>query len=673
MQKNILNRTIFHLCLIVVFSLIAYSNTFESPFHFDDEPVIVQNPIIKDLHYFTQPSSAKDFKGHFEYNTFKIRYIGYLTFALNYKLHGLNVTGYHLVNLSVHICTSLLLYFFILLTFKTPSFHSSAIKDYAKHIALFTALLFACHPLQTQAVTYIWQRVTSLCTLFYLLSIVAYIKWRLLSQSAESRTQGVEGKEKKNFFPAPGHAMLYLLSLIFAILAMKTKEIAFTLPMVIILYEFSFFRAHMRKKLFFLLPILLTLIIIPVSIMETNIPLGDMLSDMSDKTRLLTDIPREVYILTQMRVVTTYIRLIFLPVNQNLDYDYPIYHSFLTPSVLLSCLFLLSIFGVGLYLLYISHIRVKGRAQSLKTEKAVSFPPSHLAPVASDLLPCYRLIGFGILWFFIALSVESSVIPIADVIFEHRMYLPSVGVFIALTTAIFMVIDRWKAYARVITLMFVIIIMVLTGATYARNTVWKDKITLWQDVVNKSPNKTRGYDNLGHAYEAKGLINNAIEHYQIAIELDPYNSNAHYNLAHVFQMQGLIDNAIRYYQNAIRFNPTYINAYINLGSAYASQGFTDKAIEHFLMAIKLKPDYPKAHYNLGRAYMFKGLLNKAIEEYLLAIKFNPYYLKAHHNLGIAYKSQGKTELAIRTFNNTLRLRPGWELPLKELAEISKDR
>jgi hypothetical protein len=185
------NRPSLHILLIILLSLIAYSNTFNSSFHFDDASVIVENPIIKDLRYFAQPSSARDFRDTFEYHTFKQRYIGYLTFALNYRLHGLNVTGYHFVNIFIHICASLLLYFFIMLTFKTPALHNSAIRNYAGHIALFTALLFACHPLQTQAVTYIWQRVTSLSTMLYLLSLVAYIKWRLLSQSEKSIEHGV--------------------------------------------------------------------------------------------------------------------------------------------------------------------------------------------------------------------------------------------------------------------------------------------------------------------------------------------------------------------------------------------------------------------------------------------------------------------------------------------------
>jgi hypothetical protein len=178
-KKSLFQKTFTHLILIVILGLIAYSNTFHVPFHFDDKPVIDKNPIIKDLQYFTEPSKAKEFKGRFEYNTFKRRYIGYLTFALDYRIHGLDNTGYHIVNIFIHICTALLVYLFITITFETPRLRTSGLRDYSRQIAFFTALVFACHPVQTQAVTYIWQRVSSLSTMLYVLSLVAYVKWRL--------------------------------------------------------------------------------------------------------------------------------------------------------------------------------------------------------------------------------------------------------------------------------------------------------------------------------------------------------------------------------------------------------------------------------------------------------------------------------------------------------------
>jgi tetratricopeptide (TPR) repeat protein len=704
--------TSLHILLIILLSLLAYSNTFESSFHFDDDPAIVKNPIIKDLRYFAEPSSARDFRGNFEYKTFKRRYIGYLSFALNYRLHGLNVTGYHIVNLFIHICTSLLLYFFTMLTFKTPFLRSSKIREYKRGIALFIALLFACHPLQTQAVTYIWQRITSLSTLFYLLSLVAYIKWRLLSQSAEVRAQTAEIKEKKTSFPAPGRAMLYLLSLASAVLAIKTKEIAFMLPVMLTLYEFIFFRGKIQKRVLYLVPFLVTMLIIPLTLISIDKPVGELIGDIDETVKGHTPLSRGEYLLAEFRVLVTYLRLIFLPVNQNLDYHYPRFYSFFNIEVFLSFVFLSFILGLSVYLLF----RYRETA------------------------PHTRIISFGIIWFFVNLLLESSIIPLHNVIYEHRMYLPSVGIFLALSIVIFMVIEKWKAYARLITVMLAVIITVLTGATYARNSVWKDELTLWQDVVNKSPNKVRGYnslcveytsrnllnkaieqclaaisydpkyymayhnlgmayhllgsidmaikyyqiaiklktdvpethDNLGNAYKSKGLIDKAIEEYQIALELEP-RAVSHNDLCSAYIYKGLYRMAIEQCLTAVNLNPSDYMAYHNLGNAYEIQGLTDMAIEQYLMSIKLNPDNPKAHHNLGVAYKHKGLLNKAIGQYLLAIKFEPDYASAYHNLGVAYESQGKTELAIRAYNNALSLRPGWELPRKDLEEIRKER
>jgi hypothetical protein len=180
MEKCILHRSLLPIVLTVLLSLFAYSNTFRVPFQFDDKPVIVENPIIKDLRYFATPSEAKVFTEHFGYHTFRSRYIGYLTFALNYRLHGLDVRGYHILNLLIHISTAVLVYFLIILTFQTPFLRESQMRESCRYIALFASLLFACHPVQTEAVTYIWQRVASLAAMFYVLSIVMYIKARLL-------------------------------------------------------------------------------------------------------------------------------------------------------------------------------------------------------------------------------------------------------------------------------------------------------------------------------------------------------------------------------------------------------------------------------------------------------------------------------------------------------------
>jgi hypothetical protein len=509
-SKNaLIHKPLFHVLLILLLSLLAYANTFHVPFHFDDKPVIVENPIIKDLQYFTSPSKAKVFTEPFGYPTFRSRYIGYLTFALNYRIHGLDTTGYHIFNISVHIINALLVYLIVTLTFRTPFLKDSRLRNYSNEIAFFTGVLFVCHPVQTQAVTYIWQRVASLATFFFLLSMVTYIKWRLLC--IQQHITQSDSVLKKVFHP------FYLICIVSAICAMKTKEIAFMLPLSVTLYEFIFFQGKTRKRVLYLIPLLLTILIIPLRLINIDKPLGDLIRE----TKGFTTLSREAYFLTSFRVVVTYIRLLFLPIHQNLDYDYPTYYSFFNIEVVISFLFLLLIFGTGIFLLY----RYRHTA-------------SHV-----------RLISFGIFWFFINLLLESSIIPFNNVIYEHRMYLPSIGGFLALSASLFILVeklkDRWKGIGSAVVGMLAVIVVVLTGTTYARNSVWEDELTLWQDVVTKSPDKARVHNALGTSYMREGLTDKAIEHFRYAIQLSPLYAKAHYNLGIAYGEKGWNEEAYR--------------------------------------------------------------------------------------------------------------------------------
>ncbi len=614
--EDILHRARLHILLIILLSLLAYSNTFNSSFHFDDEAAIVNNPIIKDLSYFITPSKAETFKGIFHYDVLRNRYITLLSFALNYRVHRLNVAGYHLINLFIHISTAILLYSFILLSFKTPYLQNSSIRNYSRHIAVFTALLFATHPIQTQAVTYIWQRATSLVSMFYLLSLVMYIKYRL---------------QTKRWY--------YLASLVLAILAMKTKEIAFMLPVSIVLYEFIFFKGTLQRRILYLIPLILTMLIIPLTLIDITKPLGELIGDASEATVGASTLTRWQYLMTSLRVVVTYIRLLFLPVNQNLDYDYPVYNSFLNIDVFLSFVFLVMIFGLNVYIFF----RYR------------------------DSLPPIRLISFGVIWFFMNLSLESSIIPLNNVIFEHRLYLPSMGIFLAVCTFFFVLIekfkDNFKVYKTVVSaFVVVVVVVVLTGASYTRNMVWKDEITLWEDVVSKSPKKVRGYNNLGNAYLSDNFTEKAIKQYKTAIELDWNHANAHNNLGKAYQSLGLLDMAVKEYKIAIELNPDLSSAYNNLGYALKEKGFIDEAIEYYQQAIRLDPLLIKAHYNLGYAYKSKGLIEKAIKHYQIAIKLDNTIPEIHNNLGNAYRSNGLIDKAIEEYKIAIKLAPPYSEP-----------
>lgn len=611
---------IVHLLIIVVAVLIGYSNSFHVPFVFDDHANIVDNPIIKDLDNFTSGGKG--------YQSTPRRFIGYLTFALNYHFGGLDVTGYHIVNLAIHCLNAVLVYLLAALILKTPNVRMAIPEaEGKKGIALLSALLFALHPVQTQAVTYIVQRLASLATLFYLLSVVMYIKARLLTQIP------VEGGHRKDTNRSVLVIVYYLSSLFSAILAMSTKEISFTLPLVIALYEIVFVNnSPIRQRALFLIPILMTLIIIPISIMGADIPVQNILADIGERTRVQTTLPRWDYLLTEMRVITTYIRLLFLPINQNIDYDYQIYHSFFEPAVFLSFIFLVTLMGSAVYIICRS-----------RNQFSIS-----------------RITAFGVLWFFITMSVESGFIPIVDVIFEHRVYLPSIGACIAISTSAWLVHkkieSKWPPVRNIYGPAIGLAAITLLVATYARNSIWTDKVKLWEDSVSKSP-KADGYISLGLAYKEKNEIFAAIEAYGKAIALAPNDSRIYVDLAVAYSKAGHIDKAIEANRKAIFLNPAGFEAYNNLGELHYKKGRIDDALKEYLHAVSLNPDSAQTHNNLGAAYWSQGLFDKAIEHYNIAIKLKPDFADAYNNLGIALGSKGMLDSAIEKFQLAIKLKP----------------
>lgn len=625
---GLLGRAITHSILIALLGFIAYSNTFHVPFMFDDEPSIPENPVIKNIGNFFSNATG------YEYNP--RRFIGYLTIAMNYALGGSGVTGYHIFNLAVHVANALSVYALIVLTFRTPYMRNSSLSLSCRPIAFFVAALFVVHPIQTEAVTYIVQRFTSLATLFYLLSLVMYSKWRLIQEQMEAKVEAQkvskgEKKEEKGFLISifASTSTRYLLSIIFAVLAMKTKENAFTLPIIVALYEFFFFELPIRKRLPFLVPILATLLIIPLSLVNVDRPLGETLSDVSEITKVQTDISRWDYLMTQFRVIVTYVRLLVFPVNQNLDYDYPIYRSLSSPAVFLSFLFLISLFAFGVYL-----FRRSARDDS---EDGSGF----------------RLVSFGIIWFFVTLSVESSIIPIVDVIFEHRAYLPSVGFLSAFVAGVMILRGRLKHekpfVIKAVAPLLVVIVFLFGQATFSRNMMWNDPVIFWKDVVKKSPAKARAIYNLGQVYDVRGAFEEAAGLYRTAIGLNPYLVHPYNNLGNIYEKQGRIEEAIWLYKQAIELAPKDAIARANLGAVYAKQGRHAEAITELMRAIQIKPDYAIAHNNLGNVYYERGYLDDAVHEYRAAIEAKGDFSGAYNNLGLVYAKQGFLGEAAQAF------------------------
>jgi Flp pilus assembly protein TadD len=368
------------------------------------------------------------------------------------------------------------------------------------------------------------------------------------------------------------------------------------------------------------------LAVIPASTFGLHKSLGELLSDVAD-VRLLSELSRLDYLRTQLTVVVRYLGLLLLPVGQNLDYDYPVYRSFLEPRVALSALLLLALGALAL--------------------AAWGGPVTRWTRRTLD--PASRLGAFGLVWFFVALSVESSVIPIADLIFEHRVYLPSVGFFLAAASLGALAAHRLApARAAAATLAAGILVSVLLGAaTLARNAVWSTELTLWTDVVAKSPRKSRSRDNLGLALAHRRREAEAIVQFREAIRLDPKNVRAWNNLGVALVKTGRRAESAAALVAALHVDPEHAEALYNLGRLYLDDGRYAEAAALFQRAIRHRRDYPDAYANLGVAWNQLGRHAETIrllEEAADAVRGSA---EAHFNLGVAYVLSGDGRAAER--------------------------
>lgn len=600
-----------HFLLILVAGFVVYFNSINVPFMFDDYDCLVKNPVIRSFDCFPDTQKVFDYAIVQDLkNNLVLRPVAYFTFAVNYALHGLDLFGYHMVNLLLHIGCGMLVYYFFAQLTATPAMMDEdktgtvACANNPGYLPLFAALMFVCHPIQTQAVTYIIQRFVPLATFFYLAALVLYIEFRRASTPMS-------------------RVWMYLFSLTAAVLAMESKEIAFTLPVIISLVEFMFFREAFVSRVVKLVPFLLTMAIIPVKLMQLSPPVSPGKDESVSSAINLVNfggISSWDYLITQFGVITTYIRLLFLPIGQNLDYDYPLQQSFFKLDVLLPFALLLMIVGTGFYLLN-----------------------------RSGENRLYKIIAFGIFWFFITLSVESSIVPIADLIFEQRAYLPSVGFFISFLAGAALIFKSLTsnsiAPSKIAIFLLLLMIVSLSTATIARNMVWQDDVAFWNDVVKKSPNKARAYRWLGgallqrskHIPDDKNMLEDivllktesekqilaAINAFKEAIRIDPKNPFAHRQLAEALMLQKNYDEALRSLSKATELQPTSPIPYTMRGELFESKKDVARARQEYLKAIKIDPSYHVPHVKLADIYVKEGNVQAAIKELEFVMKIYP--------------------------------------------------
>jgi hypothetical protein len=593
------NRRLTEIALIILAGAVVYANSLHVQFVLDDYAGISFHGPREFLQILLHGGSRR---------------VVDLTIALNYHMHGLQVVGYHLVNLVVHLSAALTLYFLLVssLTALRQTFPDQSPDEIEtgfidRFVPLAVALLFVLHPLQTQAVTYIIQRYTSLATLFYLLSALFFIRARLTFERSGT-----------HMYPI----LLGGLSLLAAFLAFGSKQTATTLPLMLLTLEITLFRGRLLNRRFYIAGGALALLATGVLLTTWHDrPLDDAFAILNNATAEDRYVGRTTYFLTQVRVVATYLRLLCLPLGQSLFYDYPVYKTLFSLPVIAALTLHISLIAAAVLL-----FRKSGR--NLRTG---SYRQGELQ----------RLAALGVAWFYIAMIVESSIFPITDIIFEHRVYLPSVGFFLATATGTaYLVRNRKVAWALLVT-----VSLALGGLTIARNNLWRDTLTLWQYTVRKAPNRYLAVANLAGVYLERNRPDLAVPAYVRAIELNPgLHISVQMRLGEALQRLHL-------YDGRFTIGREYFRAVQPGGSG--GQDFGNFGKQGGVL-----------FNNLGLAYEHLGKVDLAKKAYRDALWANPDYELAWYNLGMLAKQAGDGGLAVKALMELKRLSP----PLAEQLE-----
>jgi len=452
-------------------ALLAYVRSFAVPFQFDDFDQIVSNPAMQ------APTLAAVFAWG------RARVIPFATLVLDYQIGGEATFGYHVVSFAVHLLTTFFVFRLALALGDTPRLRGTWFAERRLALATAAALIFACHPIQVQAVTYIVQRATSVAAMFYVGSVFFYVVGRNCGLAA-----------------GRGGVAAYVTALLFALAAFLSKENTATLPFAIVLTEVVFYGGLTRRVAMRLVPFVAFVAVIPLAWAllwphpaDESLPVR--LELLTHRMALAVDSAArsspEEYFLTQCLVIPRYLWLVLFPSGFNVDHDVPVARAFST-SIAAGLALLAGLLAFGLY-----------------------------------TVRRWPLVGFGLLWMFLTLAVESSFIPIADVMMEHRMYLPMVGVALVLGTGFAWMVTQAPRAAFVAGGVLAMALVVLTAA---RNEVWRSPLALWQDALAKSPGKARVHLNVGTILHQEGRLKEAIPYYCKALELEPENKLARANL-----------------------------------------------------------------------------------------------------------------------------------------------
>ena len=566
------------LALICVCGVIIYFATVHSPFIYDDAHAIEDNPYIKNLSKFQQMVGVQ--------NIFN-RSILLFTFSVNHAIGQLDVFGYHLINLMLHLCVGIMLYF---LTMELLTIENPALTPTFQRLPLAVSLIHIFNPINVESVTYLSSRSSVLVTLFYLSSFYLFIRF-------------VNSKEKKKKWKNI-HYPIVIFFLFY--LGLGTKEIIVTLPIIAVLYLW----VHSSTKNFhkFLPELAVILIPLIIYLLYRYVQMGNLLVIKTDPYSYMID--RSLYILTQIKVVISYyfVKLIF-PINLNFEPDIRLVSGFLDWEWVVSLIIGVCI-AIGIFY-----------------QKSI-------------LLKC------AFIWALITILPTSSIIPLKQIATEHRTYLPGLGINMGLGILFL----RGVSHRKLIPPTLFIFLVIYGLLAMKRSLDYRSEINLWQDTVRKSPYKSMVHNNMGTAYLSKERLKEARKSFEVSSALSPSSTDPYINMGHIDARNKEWDKAKLKYDLALKLGANRSQVFFNSGLMRLKLNKPAEALPFLLEAIKIKNHRPLYHQELGNAFRMLKQYDSALKSYRKVLELEPNYVEAQNNIGVIFwnlKILDKAELEFK--------------------------
>lgn len=598
----LLDRRITSFTVLSLLLLLVYWNSFHTDWQLDDQFNITENPglQIKDI-------GLKSLWGTFFANQGKetpafFRPLPCLSFALNWYVGKDDPFGYHVVNLACHIITAWIVYVLMLRLLMISKSKSQQETIKFENLAMLATVLWAINPIQTQAVTYIVQRMAIMASFFYLFGMLSYI-WAREAKSVQRKW---------------AFAILCFLCFWAGI---GSKENVILMPLALVMVEWIFFQngrfAFLAKTNFLMIGAITLVVVLFIIHLTIGLPFDYMIEGYKDRPFTMAE-----RVLTQPRIVLGYLTQIFLPLPERLSVAHDVILSSSLFHPWTTCPAIVIIFGAIVF-----SIRYASR-----------FP-----------LP-----AFAVLFYFLNHAVESSFLPL-ELVFEHRNYLPSVFLFLPVAFGFFWVLKKLPrfGFAYTVWLGILLIIIITWGvSTLARNKAWETPETLWRDALLKAPNNNRPFVFLG--IELAWRENPSPENYRHALvlfkhslSLSTHRNNEQAkilgNMAWVYFFQGDDAKAVETFQNAIDIEPDFHKNRFDMIKPLIMLGRFEEAKQQADFLIKKYPYNPQYWHILGFILAWQNKFQEASICFQTAMKYDSTNSGLFLSLGVALTRSGHPE------------------------------